>query len=94
LPNALDTVFAPVAPAGCFEFRVGDELATLADGEVSAGAAVRPDVVVTTDAVGFYELFLERRLDGVRIEGERALLEGLLDAATAPRNAAGEPAAA
>lgn len=89
LQGALDTVFAPVAPAGAFEFRVGTELASLVDGEVLAGPADQPDVVVETDHIGFYYLFVKRRWDGVDVEGDRDLLERLLDAATAP--AAGEP---
>lgn len=32
----------------------------------------------------FYWLFLERRWDGVTVEGDRELLERLLDAAAAP----------
>jgi DNA-binding HxlR family transcriptional regulator len=91
LENALDTVFAPVAPPGRFEFRVDDELAGLVDGEGRAGAIEEPDVAVETDAVGFYRLFVERRWDGVTVEGDRELLERLLDAA-AP--AAGRPVTA
>ena len=37
LENALDTILAPVAPSGRFEFRVGGEVASLVDGEVRAG---------------------------------------------------------
>jgi DNA-binding HxlR family transcriptional regulator len=90
LANAVDTVFAPVAPTGRVEFRVGGELASLVDGEVRAGAIEEPDVVVETDAVGFYCMFVERSWDRVDVEGDRELLERLLDAA-AP--VAGAPAA-
>ncbi len=89
LEGALDTVFAPVAPGGAFEFRVGTEVASLVDGEVRAGSVDEPDVVATTDNVGFYYLFVERRWDGVSVEGDRGLLERLLDAAAVP--AAGAP---
>src|SRR5213594_3836987 len=37
LENALDIVLAPMAPPGRFEFRVGDEVAGLVDGETHAG---------------------------------------------------------
>ena len=84
LVSALDTVFAPVAPSGSFEFRVGEELASIVDGEVRAGSIEQPDVLVETDAVGFYWLFLERRWDRVRVEGDRELLERFLDAAAPP----------
>jgi DNA-binding HxlR family transcriptional regulator len=85
LEHALDTVFAPVAPAGSFEFRVGSEIASLRDGEVQPGSTEQPDVVVeTADPACFYNLFVERRWDGVTVEGDRDLLEQLLDAASAP----------
>jgi DNA-binding HxlR family transcriptional regulator len=84
LENALDTVFAPVAPAGGFEFRIDNEVASLVDGEARAGSLEQPDVVVEADAASFYYLLVERRWDGVSVEGDRELLERLLDAAAAP----------
>jgi len=93
LEDALDTVFAPVAPAGSFEFRVGDEVASLVDGEAKSRPAEEADVVLEADNVGFYYLFVERRWDGVSVEGDRALLERLLDA-VAPVEAAVSGAAA
>ena len=80
LQGALDTVFAPMAPDGSFEFRVGDEVASLVDGQARAGAAEQPDVVVESDRKSFYYLFVERRWDGVTVQGDRELLERLLDA--------------
>ncbi len=81
LPGALDTFFAPVAPDASFEFRIGDEVASLVDGEAAVGSADDPDVVVESDPVAFYYLFVERRWNGVTVEGDRALFERLLDAA-------------
>ena len=46
LANALDTVLAPLAPPGRFEFRVGNEVASLVDGEASQGPVDDPDVVL------------------------------------------------
>ena len=84
LYGAVDTVFAPVTPPGSFEFRIAGEVASLVDGKARRGAIEDPDVVVEADKVeAFYWLFVERRLDGVAIEGDRELLERLLDAATA-----------
>jgi DNA-binding HxlR family transcriptional regulator len=83
LENALDTVLAPIAPPGRFEFRVGDEVASLIDGEARSGPIERPDVVVSGDPRGVFYLFVDRRLDLVTVEGDRALLEQLLDAAPA-----------
>ena len=80
LQGALDTVFAPMAPDGSFEFRVGDEVASLVDGQARADAAEQPDVVVESDGKSFYYLFVERRWDDVTVHGDRELLERLLDA--------------
>jgi len=81
LENAVDTVLAPIAPLGRFEFRVGDEVASLVDGEAQAGPVDDPDVVVEGDPDGVYHMFVDRRLDCVTVEGDRALLERLLEAA-------------
>jgi hypothetical protein len=80
LVSALDTVFAPVAPDGTIEFRVGDEVASLVDGEARPGPADDPDVVLEAGTRSFYYLFIERRWDGVSVHGDRELLERLLDA--------------
>jgi DNA-binding HxlR family transcriptional regulator len=80
LQGALDTVFAPMAPDGSFEFRIGDEVASLVDGQARAGAAERPDVVIESDRKSFYYLFVERRWDGATVQGDRDRLERLLDA--------------
>jgi DNA-binding HxlR family transcriptional regulator len=84
LANALDTVLAPLAPPGRFEFRVGDEVASLVDGEVLDGPLEDPDVVVEGDPEGVYYMFIQRRLDCVSVEGDRGLLEQLIAAAPAP----------
>jgi DNA-binding HxlR family transcriptional regulator len=84
LANALDTVLAPLAPPGRFEFRVGDEVASLVDGEAQPGSIDEPDVVVEGDPEGIYFMFVEQRLDLVTVEGDRELLERLIEAAPAP----------
>ena len=84
LENALDTVLAPVAPPGRFEFRVGDEVASLVDGEARPGSVEEPDVIVEGDAKAVYHMFVDRRLDLVSVEGDRRLLEQLLETASAP----------
>jgi DNA-binding HxlR family transcriptional regulator len=84
LENALDTVLAPIAPPGRFEFRVGDEVASLVDGEARPGPVEQPDVVVEGDPEGVYHMFVERRLDLVSVHGDRGLLEQLLEAAPPP----------
>jgi DNA-binding HxlR family transcriptional regulator len=84
LSNAVDTVLAPIAPPGRFEFRVGDEVASLVDGEAKAGSVEDPDVVVQGDPDGVYHMFVDRRLDCVTVSGDRALLEQLLQVAPVP----------
>jgi DNA-binding HxlR family transcriptional regulator len=84
LGNAVDTVLAPIAPPGRFEFRVGDEVASLVDGEARSGPVEDPDVVVQGDPEGVYYMFVERRLDCVAVEGDRALLEQLLAVSPVP----------
>jgi DNA-binding HxlR family transcriptional regulator len=87
LVNPVDVILGPVAPSGRFEFRAGDEIASLVDGVAHVGPVEDPDVVVEGDAAGLYFLFVERRLDGVTIEGDRGLLEQLLDVAPQPLSA-------
>ena len=43
------------------------------------GIAEDYDVLVETDATGFYHLVVDRRLEGVRIDGDAAALDQLLD---------------
>jgi DNA-binding HxlR family transcriptional regulator len=81
--NAMDVVLAPLAPAGRFEFRVGDEVASLVDGEALRGPVEDPDVVVEADPASIYDMFVNRRLDAVTVTGDRALLERLVAVAPA-----------
>jgi DNA-binding HxlR family transcriptional regulator len=85
LANAVDTMLGPFTHEGVFEFRVGDEVATLADGQGRPGAAEHPDVVVETDRDGLYHLLIEDRLEGVRVQGDRELLERLIGTAARER---------
>jgi DNA-binding HxlR family transcriptional regulator len=87
LANALDTMFAPFAPPGRFEFRVGDEVASLVDGEARPGPVEGPDVVVEADPEGIYHLFINGQLDQLSVDGDRDLLEQMLRNA-APRSLA------
>ena len=85
LEHALETVFAPVAPAGSFEFRVGEDVASIVDGSAQPGAVENADVTVTArDPAAFYHLFVDRHCDEIEVEGDRELLERLLDAAPQP----------
>jgi DNA-binding HxlR family transcriptional regulator len=84
LENALGTLLAPLAPPGRFEFRVGEEVASIVDGEARSGPVEEPDVIVEGEPEGVYYMFVERRLDLVSVEGDRDLVEQLIDAAPRP----------
>jgi DNA-binding HxlR family transcriptional regulator len=79
LAGALQMAFPPAA-AGRFEFRIGDEVASVVDGAVIEGQAVRPDAVVTGDPTCFYHLVVDRDLNAVTVEGSRAAVRRLLEA--------------
>jgi hypothetical protein len=81
-------LLAPTAPPGRFEFRVGDEVASLVDGEVEASSIDDPDVIVDGDPEAVYHMFVDRSLDGVSVEGDRDLLDRLVAAAPRPLAAA------
>jgi DNA-binding HxlR family transcriptional regulator len=82
--NALNTMLAESAPLGRFEFRVGGEVASLVDGVTQRGPIDDPDVVVEGDPEAVYYMFIDRRLDLVNVEGDRALLEQLIEVAPEP----------
>jgi DNA-binding HxlR family transcriptional regulator len=92
LPGAL-RIALPPAVAGRIEFRIGEEVASVADGRVQEGPIDEPDAVVVGDAPAFYCLMVERDADAVSIEGDadavRAMLAALppiaAEAAAAPR---------
>lgn len=79
LLNALDLALSPLCRGSRVAFRVGDEEASLVDCVATPGIAEDYDVLVETDATGFYHLFVDRKLDGVRIDGDAAALEPLLE---------------
>jgi DNA-binding HxlR family transcriptional regulator len=86
LMHALDLALSPVSASGTVAFRIGDEEASLVDGIAVEGIAEDADVLVESDAIGFYHLVVNRQTEGVRIEGDRAVLDRLVDAfSTTPR---------
>ena len=78
LQDALHIAMPPTST--CIEFRIDDEIASLVDGVVVAGPAERPDVVVSGDARGFYDLVVDRDVDAVEVQGSRPALRAFLDA--------------
>jgi len=87
LENALDVVLAPLAPNGSFEFRVGDEVASLVDGEARGGSVPEPDVVIEGDAKGVYHFLIDHTTDDVTVTGDRTLLDALLAVVPQPTTA-------
>jgi DNA-binding HxlR family transcriptional regulator len=69
LPGAL-RISLPSSMVGSIEFRIGDELASIADGKVVEGAIDGPDAIVVGDPPAFYCLMVDRDLDAVSVEGD------------------------
>ncbi|MGH3135041.1 MAG: winged helix-turn-helix transcriptional regulator [Gaiellaceae bacterium] len=78
LVGALQMALPPIAADARVEFRIGDEVASLVDGDVLLGAIEAPDAVVAGDAAGFYHLVVDRDLDAVSVRGSRTALRALL----------------
>ena len=79
LVGALDLALSPLCRGSTIAFRIGDEEASLVDCTAVPGIAADYDVLVETDATGFYHLVVDRRLEGVRIDGDVTALDQLLD---------------
>jgi DNA-binding HxlR family transcriptional regulator len=79
LVGALDLALSPLCRGSTIAFRVGEEEASLVDCTATPGIAEDYDVLVETDPTGFYHLVVDRRLEGVRIEGDVTALDQLLD---------------
>jgi DNA-binding HxlR family transcriptional regulator len=80
LANALHMAFPPQPTPARIEFRVGDEIASFADGEVVEGAIEDPDAVVESDATGFFHFVVDRDVDCIAVQGDAASVHCLLDA--------------
>ena len=78
LVGALQMAFRPTAAEARVEFRIGEEVASLVDGEARTGATEAPNIVVTGDATGFYRLVVDRDLDAVAVRGSLSALRALL----------------
>jgi hypothetical protein len=70
--------FPPNATGARIEFRIGDECASLVNGEVENGATDHPDAVVSGDASGFYDLVVDRDLGAVTIGGSEQAVSNVL----------------
>jgi DNA-binding HxlR family transcriptional regulator len=79
LAGALRIAFPPEPIDACVEFRVGEELASVAGGVVTEGPGERTDAVVEADRSGFFHLVVDRDLDAVTVRGNRAVVRTLLE---------------
>ncbi|MGH3064855.1 MAG: winged helix-turn-helix transcriptional regulator [Gaiellaceae bacterium] len=79
LGGALRMVFPPTSNAVSVEFRIGDEIVSLANGDVRDGPVDEPDAVVSGDAPGFYHLVVDRDLGAVSVRGDVGALTALLE---------------
>lgn len=77
LANALE-LWASRVPHGSIEFRVGEETASIVDGEVRSGSVEDAETLVTGQPSDFFHLLIDGRLDGVVVDGDRDLLERLV----------------
>jgi DNA-binding HxlR family transcriptional regulator len=92
LTGALRVAIPPAATDACIEFRIGDELASLVDGDVREGAGDDPVAVVEAEPAGFFHLLVDRDLDAVTVRGSETVVKELLQTlpplAPAPATAA------
>ena len=77
LPHALGIALAP-GSEGRVEFRVGNEIASLEDGEVRSGELDEPDALVEADPAGFFHLLVDGDTSGVELSGDEDVVRSLL----------------
>ena len=82
LARALRIALPPTTP--CIEFRIGSEIAHVADGDAFAGPAEEPVAIVEGEVGSFYDLLVNRDLDAVSVSGSKAVVADML-AALPPR---------
>jgi DNA-binding HxlR family transcriptional regulator len=78
LARALQFSFTPGTSDARIEFRVGDDVAGIADGDSREGAVEDADAIVRCDPAGYYHLVVDHDLDAVEVEGDEAAVRALL----------------
>ena len=81
LGNAMDIALAPLARPAASSSASATRSRRSSTARSAPGRSTNPDVVVEATPTAIYDMFVERRLDQVRVEGDRALLAQLVDAA-------------
>jgi DNA-binding HxlR family transcriptional regulator len=84
LENAVRIGLASVPAAGSFEFRIGDEVVGLAEGEVVPGGVDDPEAVIEGEPSGFFHFLVEGDPTGLSFSGDAAAIERLLAGGKAP----------
>jgi DNA-binding HxlR family transcriptional regulator len=84
LENAVRIGLAAAPAEGRFEFRAGDEVASLVDGEVLPGAVDDPEVVIEGEPPGFFHLFVDGDPSGLTFTGDDNAVERLLAGSRPP----------
>jgi DNA-binding HxlR family transcriptional regulator len=77
LANALELTLPALERDGCIEFRIDDELVWVTAGGVHDEPPLEPTAVVRGDARDLYHLLIEGDARGLRITGDRELVERL-----------------
>ena len=89
LENAVRMGLGEAPPHLRIEFRIDDEVASVADGEVVQGGVDDPDVVVEGDPAGLFHFLVDGDATGLTFTGDAASLERLLSLGRAPVAAGG-----
>ena len=79
LAGAMQMAFPPHPTAARIEFRVGDEVAGFADGEVHEGSVEAADAIVECDPVAFFHFVVDHDVDGLAVEGDATPVHRLLE---------------
>jgi DNA-binding HxlR family transcriptional regulator len=78
LADALQVALPPCPTGSRIEFRVGDEVASYAEGEAHMGPMENPDAVVECDQLGFYRLLVDHDVEAVEVRGDAEAVSDLL----------------
>jgi DNA-binding HxlR family transcriptional regulator len=79
LKGALELAFPPNPTDAAIEFRIGDEVASFADGDVVAGGCEGSDAVVEGDAAAFYCFVMHHDTAGLTVHGDADAVDRLLE---------------
>jgi DNA-binding HxlR family transcriptional regulator len=84
LENAVRMGLASIPAAGRFEFRIGDEVVGLEEGEVVRDGIEDPDVVIEGEPAGLFHLLVHDDSTAVTFSGDPAAIERLLAGGKTP----------